>query len=162
MTTDSRLNRAATPLILKRVAIDGSGELIEREFQLRPFSDKSVTEYDNWLKAEYRRQIVSLASDLPAETGAKLVENSVRTIFNMSFGDGQKGSELAGTLEGVVRLMHISFREDAPGLTIEEVRPYALRGDNINAFLECWQNANLDRARRTKNAAAAGVEPTGE
>lgn len=148
MSTDPRLNRAA-------VAIALPGNNGTRTFHMKPFTDRFISEIDAELRTRLRTEIAEMAALLPTAAAAALANDNLKALMNISFMDGGRGSEMIGTVEGIITLMWYSFHESEQSLTREELRQYAVQSDGVKLFIEEWKALNLSR-RSAKASSSVG------
>lgn len=131
MDNDSNLKRAAIPLIFE----DGT------TLYLRPLSDRSSTELDNWIKAKY---LHDQRSNIPEGASEELKERIERiaqqTAATLSWYLGL-GSSMMVNIEGMAQILYHCARDNHPNITPEAISSILFVGKNLDLAHDAFAKA---------------------
>ena len=117
-------------------------------YYMSPLTDRDIDELDNWLRASYLQMARnSLEGVTDQELRRETLQIAMDHARTLSWMQGE-GSEIAGTLEGITRVLWQGMRHNHPELAYETLREKMRDPLNAEYALTVWRELNLGKTEK--------------
>lgn len=117
-----------------------------REFLMTRFSDRDISEIDQWLRARIIRDArESLDANSTHSERAEILEIAMRMAAVTSM-YSPIGARMIATVDGMAKMLLQSIHRDHPNETVESLRQLLFDQENLDVVNQEWKDLNTGDA----------------